>query len=295
MDHCSGRIVNNKDLLSKKKLLINCAGKIIDLSNPMVMSIINITPDSFYDGGKYNNIGKIIERIGEVIDQGAGCIDIGAYSSRPNADIISSVEELKRLDKPINVIRKKFPEVIISIDTFRAEIAETLVKEYEVNIINDISGGEFDPKMFEVVAKLQVPYILMHMKGTIDNMHKNPNYNDLIADGINYLQKKIEKLNSIGVKDIIIDPGFGFGKTIDENYQLFNELKAFNIFGLPILCGISRKSMIYKYLDTDSGSALNGTTILNAYSLLAGVNILRVHDAKEAVEVCRIYNKLKSL
>ncbi|MFC2117055.1 dihydropteroate synthase [Bacteroidota bacterium] len=296
MDHpCTNKIVKNRDVSLSKKEVINCGGKIINLSNPLVMGIVNVTPDSFYDGGKYNNIGETVERVREIIDQGAGCIDIGAYSSRPGADIISAREELKRLDKSISAIRKKFPDVIISIDTFRAEIAKKLVAEYDVNIINDISGGEFDAKMFDTVAELQVPYILMYMKGTLENMHLNPGYSDLLGEIIDHFQKKIEKLLTLGVNDIIIDPGFGFGKTMDQNYQMFNELSSFNIFGLPLLSGISRKSMIYKYLEISSESALNGTTVLNAYSLLAGVNILRVHDVKEAVEVCRIYNKLKSL
>ena len=259
------------------------------------MGIINITPDSFFDGGSYNNVKSVLKRVDEIIGQGGDIVDIGAYSSRPGAKHISVNEELSRLLSIMDAVRNKFPDIIISIDTFRSEIARKLVREYNVDIINDISAGELDKNMFDTIADLQVPYIIMHMLGKPENMQKNPVYENLINDVMKYFSSKLEKLKLLGVNDIIIDPGFGFGKTMEDNYLLFKNLPDFAIFELPILIGVSRKSMIHKFLGTDSENSLNGTTVLHSFALQSGVNILRVHDVKEAVEVCKIHNKLKSL
>lgn len=277
----------------KKKTSINISGNLLDLSSPIVMGILNITPDSFYDGGKYNNDEKISQRAEQILSEGASIIDIGAYSSRPGAINISEKEELSKLKNALSIIRKKFPEAIISVDTFRSSIAEYVVKEFDVNIINDISSGELDDKMFNVIARLNVPYIIMHMLGTPQNMQLNPLYDDLIKDIIKYLSAKVEKLNLLGVNDVIIDPGFGFGKTLDNNYELMNKLDAFKIFQLPILVGVSRKSMIYKYLETTPDEALTGTIVLNTLALLHDTNILRVHDVKQAVDTIKIVEKIK--
>ena len=277
----------------KKKTSINISGKLLDLSSPIVMGILNITPDSFYDGGQYNTDEKIIEHAEQILSEGAKILDIGAYSSRPGAKNISEEKELSKLKNALSIIRKKFPEAIISVDTFRSSIAEYVVKEFDVNIINDISSGELDDKMFNVIAKLNVPYIIMHMQGTPQNMQLNPQYDDLIKDIIKYLSAKVDKLNLLGVNDVIIDPGFGFGKTLDNNYELMNKLDAFKIFQLPILVGVSRKSMIYKYLETTPDEALAGTIALNTIALLHDTNILRVHDVKQAVDTIKIVEKLK--
>ena len=277
----------------KKKTSINISGKLLDLSSPIVMGILNITPDSFYDGGQYNTDEKIIEHAEQILSEGAKILDVGAYSSRPGAKNISEEKELSKLKNALSIIRKKFPEAIISVDTFRSSIAEYVVKEFDVNIINDISSGELDDKMFNVIAKLNVPYIIMHMQGTPQNMQLNPKYDDLIKDIIKYLSTKVDKLNLLGVNDVIIDPGFGFGKTLDNNYELMNKLDAFKIFQLPILVGVSRKSMIYKYLETTPDEALAGTIALNTIALLHDTNILRVHDVKQAVDTIKIVEKLR--
>jgi len=277
----------------KKKTSINISGKLLDLSSPIVMGILNITPDSFYDGGQYNTDEKIIEHAEQILSEGAKILDVGAYSSRPGAKNISEEKELSKLKNALSIIRKKFPESIISVDTFRSSIAEYVVKEFDVNIINDISSGELDDKMFNVIAKLNVPYIIMHMQGTPQNMQLNPQYDDLIKDIIKYLSTKVDKLNLLGVNDVIIDPGFGFGKTLDNNYELMNKLDAFKIFQLPILVGVSRKSMIYKYLETTPDEALAGTIALNTIALLHDTNILRVHDVKQAVDTIKIVEKLR--
>ncbi|MBE9467688.1 MAG: dihydropteroate synthase [Bacteroidetes bacterium] len=282
----------NKNFINKKTS-INVSGNLLDLSLPRVMGILNITNDSFYDGGKYNTDEKISQRAEQILSEGAAIIDVGAYSSRPGAINISEEEELSKLKNALSIIRKKFPEAIISVDTFRSSIAEYVVKEFDVSIINDISAGELDDKMFDVVAKLNVAYILMHMQGTPKNMQSNPQYDDLIKDIIKYFSAKIDKLNLLGVKDVIIDPGFGFGKTLDNNYELMQKLDAFKILQLPILVGISRKSMIYKYLDTKPAEALTGTIVLNTIALLNDANILRVHDVKEAVETIKIVEKIQ--
>ncbi len=278
--------------LITKKTLINCKGQLLDLSKPIVMGILNITPDSFYDGGNYKQKEKIQQRIKQIIDEGATIVDIGAYSSRPGAVHITEKEELNRLVPVLELIDGYFPDTIVSVDTFRSGIAEVAVKKYGVSIINDISAGEMDDKMFKVVSKLQVPYIIMHMRGTPENMQNNTNYKDLKKEIISYLSKKVEELKRLGLNDIIIDPGFGFSKTVMQNYKLLKYLKDFNIFGFPILVGISRKSMIYKYLNINADEALNGTSVLNAIALQNDASILRVHDVKEAIETIKLVETL---
>jgi len=280
-----------KDTFFSRKLTINCRGELIDLSFPKVMGIVNITPDSFYDGGKYTTEENMISRIDKMISEGCDIYDIGAYSSRPGAQNVSEDEELSRLTSALKVIRKKFPEIIISVDTFRSQIAKKVVQDFEVDIINDISAGEMDSKMFETIADLNVPYIMMHMQGTPENMQENPEYENIVKDIMMYFSKKLYELKLLGVNDVIIDPGFGFGKTLDHNYQLLKHLDDFKIFELPLLVGLSRKSMICKVLEVDPHDALNGTSVVNTLALMGGANILRVHDVKSAVETLKLHAK----
>ena len=276
---------------SLKKKTINCKGKLLDLTIPRVMAILNITPDSFYDGSKYKDLESVRLQIEKFVSQGADIIDVGGYSSRPGADDIEESEEKRRLEPVLNLLAKNFPDVIVSLDTFRSEIAGWAIKDFGVAIINDISAGEIDMKMAETVCKFQVPYIMMHMKGTPANMQKDPKYNNVIEEIIRYFSKKNEKFLQLGLHDIIIDPGFGFGKTIDHNYQILNYLNEFKILELPIMVGLSRKSMIYKFLGFSANEALNGTSVLNTIALLKGANILRVHDVQEARECILLANK----
>jgi len=269
---------------------INCKGNLIDLSKPKVMGILNLTPDSFYDGGKYKSDKSILLQVEKMINEGAAFIDIGAYSSRPGAKNINEDEELKRLTQSLELIIKKFPNILISIDTFRSKVAEICI-EMGACMINDISGGNLDQNMFDKIAKLQVPYILMHMPGSPQTMHHFTDYDDIVKDIIFYFSKKINQLNVLGVNDIILDVGFGFGKTLDQNYELLQKLELFKTFDLPILTGISRKSMIYKLLNTTANEALNATSAAHTIALLNGSNILRVHDVKEAVETIKIVSK----
>jgi len=273
---------------------INCRGKLVDLSIPKVMGIINLTPDSFYEKSRQYGKEHIINRVDEIVSQGVDIIDIGAYSSRPGADNITEDEEWKRLQPALNAIRSKYQEVLISVDTFRSRIAQKCIEEYNVNLINDISGGELDKDMFSVVGKLQVPYILMHMQGTPQNMQDNPQYKHIIQEMLSYFANKKEQLLQAGVKDVIIDPGFGFGKTLDHNYEILHRLNEFQIFENPLLVGISRKSMIYKYFDNTAEDALNGTTVLNTLALTKGAKFLRVHDVKEAVEAVMLFTKVQT-
>ncbi|MCM2302905.1 MAG: dihydropteroate synthase [Flavobacteriaceae bacterium] len=270
---------------------INCNGKLIDLSTPKIMGILNLTPDSFFDGGKYQNEKSIIEKVDKMINEGATFIDVGAYSSRPNAIHISEEEELKRLIPTLKLLFKTFPELLISVDTFRSKVALASV-ENGACMINDISAGEMDEKMFETVAKLQVPYILMHMKGTPQNMYKNPTYENIILEIMSYFSEKIYQLRKLGLNDLIIDVGFGFGKTLEHNYQLLQNLDYFKHLNIPILTGISRKSMLQKPLNITADEALNATTVANTIALLKGSSILRVHDVKEAVEAVKITSLL---
>lgn len=273
-------------------MTINCKGKLIDLSSPKVMGILNITPDSFYDGGKFKDEVSILNQVDKMLTEGATFIDVGAYSSRPGAKHISEQEELKRIVPVINLLIKKYPESIISVDTFRSKIAKETIHAGAA-IVNDISGGNMDTKMFQTVADLQVPYILMHMLGTPQNMQQNPVYNDVIKDIISFFASKIYTLHELKLNDVIIDVGFGFGKTVNHNYQILKDLELFKILDAPILAGISRKSMLYKTLGVSAKEALNATTSANTIALLNGANILRVHDVKEAVEAVKIVNQLK--
>ena len=276
--------INKKDLLS-----INCNGELISLSTPKVMGILNITPDSFYDGGRYKDTKSILIQVEAFLDQGATFIDIGAYSSRPGAAFVSEEEELKRITPVIDLILKSFPDCKISIDSFRSKVIQKCVEAGAV-ISNDISSGKLDPLMFETIAKLKVPYIMMHMKGTPQNMQKHTEYEDLVNDIYLYFSERINRANEHGIEDLILDPGFGFSKTLEQNYKVLNKLKVFKNLNYPILSGLSRKSMIYKTLESTSGEALNGTTALNMLALINGTNILRVHDVKEAMECVKLFN-----
>jgi dihydropteroate synthase len=265
----------------------------MDLSEPQVMGILNVTPDSFYAGSRSETEKDIVQRLHQIIDEGASIIDIGGYSSRPNAEHISVEEEMSRLRNGLEIIRKHHPDAVVSVDTFRADIAKMCVEEYGVAIINDISAGQMDETMFPTIAQLGIPYIIMHMKGTPQDMQTNPTYAHFLKEVFYYFSEKVQKLRDLGVKDIIIDPGFGFGKTLEHNYELMNHLEEFSLFELPLLVGVSRKSMIYKLLGTTPEEALNGTTSLHTIALLKGSNILRVHDVKEAVESIKIVQKMK--
>ena len=268
----------------KSKNSLTCNGKILNLSKPLVMGIINITPDSFYAKSQFMLKRRIASRAKEILVQGGSIIDIGACSTRPGAKMVSEKEEITRLSKGLSVIRKKFPDAIISVDTFRANVAKYVVNHYNANIINDISAGEMDEKMVETVASLSVPYIAMHMQGTPQDMQQNPRYENVVKDLVTFFASKVEKFYKAGIKDIVIDPGFGFGKTLEHNYTLLQNLDAFKVFGLPILVGLSRKSMIYKALSINPDQALNGTSVLNTIALEKGANILRVHDVQEAID-----------
>jgi dihydropteroate synthase len=277
-------------MLSDKTLNLN--GQLKKLDKSLVMGILNITPDSFYQGNRFSVGRELLDTARLFIEQGADILDIGAYSSRPGADLGNTQKELERIEPALSLIREHFPDVILSVDTFRAKVAEVAVEKYNVNIINDISAGSLDADLFETVAALHVPYILMHMQGRPENMQQNPTYEDIETEVINFLAEKLSELHQLGVNDVIIDPGFGFGKTIEQNYKLMAKLELFTFFDAPLLVGISRKSMIYKLLETDPTQALNGTTALHLLALTKGANILRVHDVKQAVEIVRIFEKL---
>jgi dihydropteroate synthase len=267
---------------------INIKGTLVSIEPPLVMGILNVTPDSFYAGSRQQTEADINKRIETILQEGGQIIDVGGYSSRPDAADVSPEEEMTRLAFALGVLNRHYPEAIVSVDTFRADVARRCVEEYGVAIINDIAGGELDPGMFQTVADLQVPYIMMHMRGAPQTMQQLTTYTDLITDIRQYFSDKVYRLEQMGVNDIILDPGFGFSKTIEQNYQLMRHLGDFRIFGLPLLVGISRKAMIYKYLGTSPSESLNGTSILNTLALLNGADILRVHDVKEAVEVVKI-------
>ena len=271
---------------------LNINGRLLDLSEPQVMGILNVTPDSFYSGSRKQTEDEIESRVRQIIGEGASIIDIGAYSSRPNADDVSPSEEMERLRKGLSVIQRVAPNAIVSVDTFRADVAKMCVEEYGVGIVNDISGGMLDKDMFATVAKLGIPYILMHMQGTPQNMQQNPHYDDVVKEVFMYFAEKVQRLRDLGVKDIILDPGYGFGKTVEHNYELMNHQEELLDFELPLLVGISRKSMIYKALGITADEALNGTSVLNTISLLKGANILRVHDVATCVEVVNLIHKL---
>ncbi len=272
-------------------MTINCKGELIDLSTPKVMGILNITPDSFYDGGRYKNDASILNQVDTMLSEGATFIDVGAYSSRPGADHVSEAEELKRILPIVELLVAKFPDINLSIDTFRSEVAKKCINAGAF-IVNDISAGKLDENMMQTVGKLGVPYIMMHMKGTPQTMQQHTDYDDLIKDIIYYFSERIAKARSHQIKDIIIDPGFGFSKTLEQNYALLNRLELLNMLEQPMLVGVSRKSMIYKLLKTNPNDALNGTTSLNTIALLKGSKILRVHDVKEAMECIKLTNQL---
>ena len=274
---------------------LNVNGRLLDLSTTQVMGILNVTPDSFYAGSRSRTEAEIAARACQILDEGASIIDIGAYSSRPNAEHISPEEEMQRLRTGLEILNRNHPDAIISVDTFRAEVARQCVEEYGAAIINDISAGEMDEQMFPTVARLNVPYIMMHMQGTPQNMQKEPHYENLLKEVFMYFARKVRQLRDLGMKDIILDPGFGFGKTLEHNYELMAHLEEFGIFELPLLVGVSRKSMIYRLFGATPQEALNGTTVLDTVALMKGADILRVHDVREAVEAVRLIEKLKSV
>lgn len=272
---------------------LNLRGKLYSLCEPKIMGILNVTPDSFYAESRTSDEEHIAARVQQLMDDGADMIDIGGYSSRSGADDVSPEEEMNRLRRGLRVVRRLYPEVPISVDTFRADVARMCVEEEGADIINDISGGMMDRQMFRTVARLGVPYILMHMQGTPDTMQQAPHYDNLRREVMLYFAERIDRLCQMGAKDVIVDPGFGFGKTLEHNYELFHHLDDFKLFNLPLLVGISRKSMIYKLLGGTPQTSLNGTTVLNTIALMKGAHILRVHDVKEAVEAKRIVMKMK--
>jgi len=272
-------------------MTINCAGKLVDLSTPKIMGILNVTPDSFYDGGVHNSDKKILKHVEKMLNDGAAFIDIGAYSSRPNGINIDENEELNRVVPALELVNNKFPNTIISIDTFRSKVAEACLNS-GASIINDISAGEMDKKMMKIVGKYKVPYIMMHMKGNPQNMISRTNYDDMLKEIIKYFSKKINQALSYKINDMIIDPGFGFAKDLRQNYNLLSNMDVLKILDKPIMVGISRKSMIYKSLKTSAKESLNGTTVLNTVSLIKGASILRVHDVKEASECIKLISAL---
>lgn len=279
------------ETLSSKYINVN--GSLLDLSVPCVMGILNITPDSFYAGSRMQTETEIAARAQQILDEGAGIIDIGAYSSRPNAENVSPHEEMGRLRMGLEILRRTQPGAVISVDTFRADVARMCVEEYGVAIINDIAAGEMDADMFRTVVELNVPYIMMHMQGTPQNMQQHPHYDNLLKEVFLYFAQKVQQLRDLGMKDIILDPGFGFGKTVEHNYELLAHLEEFRIFELPLLVGVSRKSMIYRLLGNTPQDALNGTTVLDTICLLKGADILRVHDVREAVETVKIVEAMR--
>lgn len=272
---------------------LNINGKLLDISTPVVMAIVNITPDSFYSASRLHSVKDVLKSVENALIEGASIIDVGAYSTRPSANHISVADEIERLKKPLNAIKQHFPHAIISLDTYRSEVARWAVENYEVNIINDVSGGTLDDFMFETVADLQVPYILMHMRGTPQTMQSMTDYENLMSDILRFFEQRTTQLVHLGVKDIVIDPGFGFAKTMEQNYELLAKMSYLKEIGFPILAGLSRKSMIYKLLENTPEEALNGTTALNMLALLNGANILRVHDVKPAMETIKLYSLYK--
>jgi dihydropteroate synthase len=272
-------------------MTINCKGQIIDLSSPKIMGILNITPNSFYDGGKYSLEYNALAQVEKMLKEGATFIDIGAYSSKPNAEFVSEEEELNRIIPVVKTLIKEFPESLLSIDTFRSTVAQECINNGAA-LINDISAGSLDEKMMEVIASNNVPYIMMHLRGTPQTMQDQTNYEHLINEILTYFSDKVNKARSLGINDLIIDPGFGFAKTTDQNYEILSNLELFKMLELPILAGVSRKSMIYKTLDTGPEEALNGTTVLNTIAITKGATIIRVHDVKEAMECVKLCGKL---
>ncbi len=274
--------------------MLNIKGNLVSLDTPVVMGILNVTPDSFYAASRQRGETDIERRIETILSEGGAWIDVGGYSSRPDAEDVSPEEEMRRLEPALRLLRDRYPEVPVSLDTFRAEVARWGVEEYGVALINDISGGELDEAMFRTVAGLRVPYLLMHMRGTPRTMQRHTDYADLMEEVMLYFARKVRELRLLGVNDIILDPGFGFSKTLEQNYRLMSHLEEFAVFELPLLVGVSRKSMIYRLLDATPEESLNGTTVLNTFALLHGADILRVHDVRQAVEAVRIVRQLKA-
>ncbi len=273
-------------------MTINCKGNLLDLSTPKVMGILNITPDSFFDGGEYKTDADFLKQTEKMLSEGAAIIDVGAYSSRPNAVFVSEAEEIERLTPIVALLVKQFPDIILSIDTFRAEVAKAAI-ENGAAIINDIAAGLLDDNMLNVIAETKVPYIMMHMRGTPQTMATLTHYDDIVKEMIFYFSERIAAARSLGINDIIIDPGFGFAKTLEQNYEVLQKLELFQMLEVPLLSAVSRKSMIYKLLETSPQEALNGTTFLNTVSLMKGAKILRVHDVKEAVECVKLFEVLQ--
>ena len=272
-------------------MTINCKGQLIDLTTPKVMGILNVTPNSFYDGGMYKSSSEMLSKVGKMLSDGATFIDVGAYSSKPNAEYVSEEEELQRIIPIINLILEYYPEALLSVDTFRSQVAKVCI-ENGAAIINDISAGNLDDKMMETIAKYNVPYIMMHMRGTPETMQAMTTYDDIVKEILFYFSEKVANARGFGINDLIIDPGFGFAKTLDQNYEVLQKLELFDILELPLLAGFSRKSMIYKTLQFSADEALNGTTVLNTIALTKGAKILRVHDVKEAMECVTLFNKI---
>ncbi len=276
------------------KMNLNIRGQLFDLNTPRVMGVLNITPDSFFEGSRVNSDTEILSRASAMLESGADILDIGAYSSRPGAEDISEKAELERITHALGLLRKKFPSSILSLDTFRSSIAEIGISHYNVDIINDISGGSIDNRMFDIIEKHNIPFIIMHMKGTPQTMQLKPVYDDLMTEILRWFSEKKQELVLRGVRDIIIDPGFGFGKTIDHNYILLDHLERFSVLDLPVMAGLSRKSMIWRTLGINPAESLNGTTVLNTIALLKGASILRVHDVPEAVQTVKLVSRLRA-
>lgn len=275
--------------MSSTALQINLNDRLIDLSTPVIMGILNTTPDSFFKGSRFVLDKHILKCVEKIVSEGGSLIDIGGYSTRPHADTVTDDEEIRRVSQALEIILKKFPDVLISVDTFRSTVVREVVRNYNVAMINDIGGGTLDPLMFETIADLKVAYVLMHTRGTPQTMQSKTEYDDLVADVFRFLEKRIAQLRLFGVNDIIIDPGFGFAKTGDQNFELLIKLSYFKELNVPLLSGLSRKSMIYNLLNTDAEGALNGTTAANMLALMGGASILRVHDVKEAFQAIEIY------
>ncbi len=281
-------ITNTHSMIQQKPYSINVRGRLKEIDRPWVMGILNLTPDSFYEESRCDDVDKLMLRIGQMVEEGADVIDVGAYSTRPGAAEVTADEEFARLKSGMAVLKRLAPDVLTSVDTFRADVAARCVEELSVDMVNDVSGGELDKEMFATVARLRVPYIVMHMRGTPATMQQMTKYDDVTAEVLESLARKIDQLHQLGVADVIADPGFGFSKTLEQNYEMLSQLNAFAKLDVPLLVGVSRKSMIYKALGTAPAEALNGTTVLNTMALLQGAHILRVHDVKAAAEAVKL-------
>ena len=273
---------------------INVNGQLLDISTPKVMGILNLTPDSFFKDSRMQTVEQISHKVTQMLTEGADILDVGAYSSRPGEVDLPIEEEMKRLREGLAVLRKEAPQAIVSVDTFRADVAKMCIEQFGVAIVNDISGGELDSEMFSTISRARIPYIIMHMQGTPQNMQQAPQYENVLKEIMLYFAGKVRKLHEMNVNDIILDPGFGFGKTLAHNFELLAHLNEFDIFQLPLLVGLSRKSMVYKELGVTPQDALNGTTVLHTIALNKGANILRVHDVKEAVEAIKLWQAVKN-